>query len=179
MCGIVGYIGTREAPEICLAGLRRLEYRGYDSAGIAVVNGKNLDRHKLDNMAEALAGNGISGTVGIGHARPAVAGKFPPALQRRCSHRRGAQWHSGKLSGTARGAQGRHRNDGARGGLDLGIKQARGRAQSIELLLKAGIGMAQFVHQRRSETDEGANVKRHPLALTDCGLTTLADCLSA
>ena len=158
MCGIVGYIGTREAPEICLAGLRRLEYRGYDSAGIAVVNGKNLDRHKLDNMAEALAGNGISGTVGIGHARPAVAGK---------------------LSGTARGAQGRHRNDGARGGLDLGIKQARGRAQSIELLLKAGIGMAQFIHQRRSETDEGANVKRHPLALTDYGLTTLADCLSA
>ena len=47
MCGIVGYIGTREAPEICLAGLRRLEYRGYDSAGIAVVNGKNLDQHKV------------------------------------------------------------------------------------------------------------------------------------
>ena len=55
----------------------------------------------------------------------------------------------------------------ARVSLDLGIKKARGRAQAIELVLKAGIGMAQFVHQRRSETDEEANVKRHPLALTD------------
>ena len=66
MCGIVGYIGTREAPEICLAGLRRLEYRGYDSAGIAVVNGKNIDQRKvvgkLDNMAEARAAASILGS---------------------------------------------------------------------------------------------------------------------
>ena len=79
MCGIVGYIGTREAPEICLAGLRRLEYRGYDSAGIAVVNDGNLEQRKvvgkLDNMAEVLENNGISGTVGIGHTRWATHGK--------------------------------------------------------------------------------------------------------
>ncbi|MED5381823.1 MAG: glutamine--fructose-6-phosphate aminotransferase, partial [Verrucomicrobiota bacterium] len=79
MCGIVGYIGTREAPEICLAGLRRLEYRGYDSAGIAVVNGDQLDQRKvvgkLDNMAEVLENDGISGTVGIGHTRWATHGK--------------------------------------------------------------------------------------------------------
>ena len=88
MCGIVGYIGTREAPEICLAGLRRLEYRGYDSAGIAVVNDGNLEQRKvvgkLDNMAEALAGNGISGTVGIGHTRWATHGR--PSLENSHPH---------------------------------------------------------------------------------------------
>ena len=48
MCGIVGYIGTRQAPAICLAGLRRLEYRGYDSAGIAVVTDEGrLDLRKV------------------------------------------------------------------------------------------------------------------------------------
>ena len=65
MCGIVGYIGTREAPEICLAGLRRLEYRGYDSAGIAVVNGDQLEqrkegarRHAVDAAAADLGSTG-------------------------------------------------------------------------------------------------------------------------
>ena len=76
MCGIIGYIGTREAPEICLAGLWRLEYRGYDSAGIAVVNGKNIDQRKvvgkLDNMAEALAGNGISDTETMARAAASI-----------------------------------------------------------------------------------------------------------
>jgi len=43
MCGIVGYIGPRQAAELLIEGLRRLEYRGYDSSGIAVVNGGGLD----------------------------------------------------------------------------------------------------------------------------------------
>ena len=75
---LYGYIGTREAPEICLAGLRRLEYRGYDSAGIAVVNGKNIDQRKvvgkLDNLAEALAGNGISDTETMARAAASILG---------------------------------------------------------------------------------------------------------
>ena len=80
MCGIVGYIGKRQAPAICLAGLRRLEYRGYDSAGIAVVaDGGILDVRKvvgkLDFMEEALNTNPLLGTLGIGHTRWATHGK--------------------------------------------------------------------------------------------------------
>ncbi len=79
MCGIVGYIGTRQAPQICLAGLRRLEYRGYDSAGIAVVHDGELDVRKvvgkLDTMDEELEKNPLVGTIGIGHTRWATHGK--------------------------------------------------------------------------------------------------------
>jgi len=79
MCGIVGYIGTRQAPQICLAGLRRLEYRGYDSAGIAVIRDGELDVRKvvgkLDNMDEELERNPLVGTIGIGHTRWATHGK--------------------------------------------------------------------------------------------------------
>ncbi len=79
MCGIVGYIGTRQAPQICLAGLRRLEYRGYDSAGIAVIRDGELDVRKvvgkLDNMDEELEKNPLVGTIGIGHTRWATHGK--------------------------------------------------------------------------------------------------------
>ncbi len=80
MCGIVGYIGTRQAPTICLAGLRRLEYRGYDSAGIAVVTDSgSLDLRrvvgKLDVMAETLETQPLLGSLGIGHTRWATHGK--------------------------------------------------------------------------------------------------------
>ncbi len=79
MCGIVGYIGMRQAPAICLAGLRRLEYRGYDSAGIAVISDGRLDVRKvvgkLDNMEDELESDPLSGTVGIGHTRWATHGK--------------------------------------------------------------------------------------------------------
>ena len=47
MCGIIGYIGTKEATPILLEGLRRMEYRGYDSAGIAIINGKGVHIAKL------------------------------------------------------------------------------------------------------------------------------------
>ncbi len=79
MCGIVGYIGDRQATEICLAGLKRLEYRGYDSAGIAIVRDGELEVMKvvgkLAGLAEALEENPLEGTLGIGHTRWATHGK--------------------------------------------------------------------------------------------------------
>jgi glucosamine--fructose-6-phosphate aminotransferase (isomerizing) len=86
MCGIVGYAGTRPALEIVLSGLRRLEYRGYDSAGVAIVDGADLvacrRAGKLANLEQAvaqLAGSGAdgglaTGTTGIGHTRWATHG---------------------------------------------------------------------------------------------------------
>ncbi|MGQ9490364.1 MAG: glutamine--fructose-6-phosphate transaminase (isomerizing) [Anaerolineae bacterium] len=79
MCGIVGYIGPRNAAEIILEGLRRLEYRGYDSAGIAVIeNGGIAVRRnvgKLSNLAAKLAASPIQGHIGVGHTRWATHGK--------------------------------------------------------------------------------------------------------
>ncbi|MGI8743042.1 MAG: glutamine--fructose-6-phosphate transaminase (isomerizing) [Bryobacteraceae bacterium] len=80
MCGIVGYIGNRKSVPIILDGLRRLEYRGYDSAGIAVLNG---DSHlsirrasgKLRNLEEAIRINPMDGAYGIGHTRWATHGR--------------------------------------------------------------------------------------------------------
>ena len=78
MCGIVGYVGPRQAATLLLEGLRRLEYRGYDSAGIAVLNGTGLSVHKaagkLANLEKQVAGNLPRGTVGIGHTRWATHG---------------------------------------------------------------------------------------------------------
>jgi glutamine---fructose-6-phosphate transaminase (isomerizing) len=78
MCGIVGYIGPRQAAELLLEGLRRLEYRGYDSAGIAVVNGRGLKimkaAGKLSVLESELTENMPQGTIGIGHTRWATHG---------------------------------------------------------------------------------------------------------
>ncbi|MBI3097146.1 MAG: glutamine--fructose-6-phosphate aminotransferase, partial [Planctomycetes bacterium] len=79
MCGIVGYIGTRPAKEIILHALARLEYRGYDSAGIAVA-GTNGHLHwekaagKLSALVEAVKTTSWGSTVGIGHTRWATHG---------------------------------------------------------------------------------------------------------
>ena len=83
MCGIVGYIGDKKAVPIILDGLRRLEYRGYDSAGLAVVEGVNgtakLDIRrapgKLRNLEEVIRVNPINGSYGIGHTRWATHGR--------------------------------------------------------------------------------------------------------
>jgi glucosamine--fructose-6-phosphate aminotransferase (isomerizing) len=79
MCGIVGYVGSRDCPSILLDGLRRLEYRGYDSAGLAVHDGKELQVvravGKLENLARALANQKLEGTLGIGHTRWATHGR--------------------------------------------------------------------------------------------------------
>jgi glutamine---fructose-6-phosphate transaminase (isomerizing) len=78
MCGIVGYIGPRQAAGLLIEGLRRLEYRGYDSAGIAVVNGRGLKimkaAGKLSVLENELKEKMPQGTIGIGHTRWATHG---------------------------------------------------------------------------------------------------------
>ncbi|MGB0438713.1 MAG: glutamine--fructose-6-phosphate transaminase (isomerizing) [Paracoccaceae bacterium] len=78
MCGIVGVLGTHQAAPILLDGLKRLEYRGYDSAGIATVHGGVLDRRralgKLVNLNDLLVLDPLAGTSGIGHTRWATHG---------------------------------------------------------------------------------------------------------
>jgi glucosamine--fructose-6-phosphate aminotransferase (isomerizing) len=79
MCGIVGYVGGRDAVPVIIEGLRKLEYRGYDSAGIAVVrNGDLLRRRaagKLQNLEESLKLDPLSGDYGVGHTRWATHGR--------------------------------------------------------------------------------------------------------
>lgn len=87
MCGIVGYIGQREAKELLLGGLKKLEYRGYDSAGIAVLQRGTLQVKRavgrLENLCAATGSEELSGTAGIGHTRwathgaPSVANSHP------------------------------------------------------------------------------------------------------
>src|SRR6476659_7579195 len=78
MCGIVGYIGPRQAAGLVMEGLRRMEYRGYDSAGIAGVNGKGLkimkSGGKLSALEQQIDGQMPAGTLGIGHTRWATHG---------------------------------------------------------------------------------------------------------
>jgi glucosamine--fructose-6-phosphate aminotransferase (isomerizing) len=78
MCGIVGYIGPRPAAGLLLEGLKRLEYRGYDSSGIAIVNGKGLQiakaAGKISALEQQLNGDLPAGTVGIAHTRWATHG---------------------------------------------------------------------------------------------------------
>ncbi|MBI3994395.1 MAG: glutamine--fructose-6-phosphate transaminase (isomerizing), partial [Nitrospirae bacterium] len=91
MCGIVGYIGKQEAVPILIEGLRRLEYRGYDSAGIAYLHNGRIELRrsvgKLANLEAALAGNVSSGRIGIGHTRWATHGK--PSEENAHPHRVG------------------------------------------------------------------------------------------
>ena len=80
MCGIVGYLGKREAFPILIKGLRRLEYRGYDSAGVALLNNDGQlniykTKGKVDNLVEYCADKDVSGTVGIAHTRWATHGE--------------------------------------------------------------------------------------------------------
>jgi glucosamine--fructose-6-phosphate aminotransferase (isomerizing) len=78
MCGIVAYIGSKEACPIIIKGLQRLEYRGYDSAGIALQQGKDLNiyktKGKVSNLQDFLEGKNIEGTSGMGHTRWATHG---------------------------------------------------------------------------------------------------------
>ena len=80
MCGIVGYIGKREAYPILIEGLKRLEYRGYDSAGIALVNDEGCmniykEKGKVSNLEAITAGKDVSGKIGIAHTRWATHGE--------------------------------------------------------------------------------------------------------
>ena len=79
MCGIMGYVGSQTAAPILLQGLRRLEYRGYDSAGIATLRNGSIDRRraegKLENLVATLEDAPLTGTIGIGHTRWATHGR--------------------------------------------------------------------------------------------------------
>ena len=91
MCGIVGYIGPRDCSGILLEGLRKLEYRGYDSAGLAVIHGGDIAIRrasgKLANLEAALAAAPIAGSLGIGHTRWATHGR--PSEENAHPHRAG------------------------------------------------------------------------------------------
>src|SRR5213594_553365 len=91
MCGIVGYVGPREATPILMGGLRKLEYRGYDSAGIAAFTDHHVEVRrcvgKLDNLAGLLREQPLRGTPGIGHTRWATHGR--PSEQNAHPHRAG------------------------------------------------------------------------------------------
>ena len=79
MCGIVGYIGKKQAPSVLIEGLTKLEYRGYDSAGIAVIDDGSLKvtkcKGRLINLKKKLEGNPLCGNIGIGHTRWATHGE--------------------------------------------------------------------------------------------------------
>ncbi len=101
MCGIIGYVGLRQATPILMEGLRRMEYRGYDSAGLAVINGAGLHVSKLPGRIEeldrAVDANPPQGTLGIAHTRWATHG--PPtqinAHPHTCCHEKIAVVHNG------------------------------------------------------------------------------------
>ncbi|MDA2916045.1 glutamine--fructose-6-phosphate transaminase (isomerizing) [Nitrospinae bacterium AH_259_B05_G02_I21] len=91
MCGIIGYVGHQQVVPVLLEGLKRLEYRGYDSAGIAMLSNGALAvrrcKGKIRQLEELLKGETISGTVGIGHTRWATHGR--PSEENAHPHRSG------------------------------------------------------------------------------------------
>ena len=77
MCGIVGYVGTQNASDVLLAGLKKLEYRGYDSCGIATINNGSLNIIKTTNRIDGLVSESKNlgyASIGIGHTRWATHG---------------------------------------------------------------------------------------------------------
>jgi len=79
MCGIIGYVGTKEVIPILVEGLKKLEYRGYDSAGIAVVEEGKIQRRrvkgKISGLEESLEKEPLQGSYGVGHTRWATHGR--------------------------------------------------------------------------------------------------------
>jgi glucosamine--fructose-6-phosphate aminotransferase (isomerizing) len=98
VCGIMGYVGSQQAVPILMDGLRRLEYRGYDSAGVAVFDGSGLQvrkaEGKLSRLAEILDNGPAQGTVGIGHTRWATHGI--PSDENAHPHTDGGNWLGGE-----------------------------------------------------------------------------------
>ena len=80
MCGIVGYIGSKQASPVLIEGLERLSYRGYDSAGVAVIGPEGRisvrkAKGRLENLKNLLAQSPVEGVIGIGHTRWATHGE--------------------------------------------------------------------------------------------------------
>ena len=79
MCGIVGYVGKKRVVPVILDGLKRLEYRGYDSAGVAIVRDGNVELRrsagKLSKLEDVIIGQPIAGDYGVGHTRWATHGR--------------------------------------------------------------------------------------------------------
>ncbi len=75
MCGIIGYIGKKGANDILIQGLERLEYRGYDSAGVCTINNNSLCLNKVQGRVENLKQKSVSGTIGIAHTRWSTHGR--------------------------------------------------------------------------------------------------------
>src|SRR5512135_847296 len=92
MCGIIGYTGNRNAVTVVLEGLKRLEYRGYDSAGVAFFSGKGVDvircKGKIKDLALLVEKEHLSSTAAIGHTRWATHGK--PSEENAHPHRSGS-----------------------------------------------------------------------------------------
>ena len=113
MCGIVGYIGDKSSIDIILDGLKRLEYRGYDSAGVAVVGAEGLQIRRAAGRIKVLEGilreRPIRGAIGIGHTRWATHGRptdenAHPAHRRLGQPRRRPQRHHRELPRRSRSA---------------------------------------------------------------------------
>ena len=81
MCGIIGYVGFQNPKDILLDGLKRLEYRGYDSAGIAILDADQVNvcrsEGRIQRLEEKLVAVQFPGTIGIGHTRWATTGHQP------------------------------------------------------------------------------------------------------
>lgn len=103
MCGIIGYVGDQDAVPILIGGLAKLEYRGYDSSGVAVLQGEKITVRrsvgKLINLQTSLKANELKGTVGIGHTRWATHGNRRSRMPIRIG-RKAACWYTMELSKT-------------------------------------------------------------------------------
>jgi glucosamine--fructose-6-phosphate aminotransferase (isomerizing) len=151
MCGIVGYIGNRDAVPLLLDGLKRLEYRGYDSAGVAVLRDGKIDVRrsagKLANLEKALNGTGLRGTAGIGHTRWATHGR--PSEENAHPHRSGplVLVHNGIIENYA-GLKERLQKEGYRFGSETDTEVM---AHLIARSVKAGLGLEEAVRAATRE----------------------------
>ena len=141
MCGIIGYAGTENAVPLLLDGLKRLEYRGYDSAGLALLRDGKIDIRrsvgKLASLEKVLANGALRGTVGIGHTRWATHGK--PSEQNAHPHRSGtlALVHNGIIENYME-LKGRLQRDGYRFESETDTEVV---AHLISFHIKAGLGL--------------------------------------